>query len=51
MKSTATLARENNVKSMRYNTDRDIFENYMTYNKHKMYKRCDTCNIHSGNRI
>ena len=32
MKSTATLARENNVKSMRLNnTDREIFENYMTY--------------------
>lgn len=32
MKSTAKLARENNVKSLRLNnTDREIFENYMTY--------------------
>lgn len=31
MKSTATLARENNVKSMRLNNTVEIFENYMTY--------------------
>lgn len=32
MKSTAKLTRENNVKSLRLNnTDREIFENYMTY--------------------
>lgn len=32
MKSTAQLAKENNVKSLRLNnTDREIFENYMTY--------------------
>lgn len=32
MKSTAQLTRENNVKSLRLNnTDREIFENYMTY--------------------
>ena len=32
MKSTMKLARENNVKSLRLNnTDREIFENYMTY--------------------
>ncbi len=32
MKSTAKLARENKVKSLRLNnTDREIFENYMTY--------------------
>lgn len=32
MKSTSQLMRENNVKSLRLNnTDREIFENYMTY--------------------
>ncbi len=32
MKSTAQLTKENNVKSLRLsNTDREIFENYMTY--------------------
>ncbi|MEJ7217771.1 hypothetical protein WL198_13205, partial [Staphylococcus caprae] len=32
MKSTAQLAKENNVKSLRLNnTDREIFENYMIY--------------------
>ncbi|MGZ2416302.1 putative membrane-anchored protein [Staphylococcus caledonicus] len=32
MKSTAKLTRENNVKSLRLNnTDREIFENYITY--------------------
>ncbi|MDN8864772.1 hypothetical protein Q0N06_13770, partial [Staphylococcus aureus] len=32
MKSTAHLSKENNVKSLRLiNTDREIFENYMTY--------------------
>lgn len=32
MKSTAQLTKENNVKALRLNnTDREIFENYMTY--------------------
>ncbi len=32
MKSTAQLTKENNVKSLDLsNTDREIFENYMTY--------------------